>query len=58
MNLNEIIKQKTTWAGLALIASMALPQFGVPDNICKGVAQVVAGLAIIFLRQAVKKSAQ
>jgi len=54
--MNEIIRQKTTWAGLALIASMALPQFGIPANICQGIQQVIMGLAIIFLRQSIAKT--
>ena len=55
MKIEEMLGQKTTWAGLALIASMALPQFGVAPEVAQGIQQVIAGLAIIFLRQAVAK---
>ena len=50
-----MLKQKTTWAGLALIVTMALPQFGVPANIVEGIRVVVIGLTAIFLRQSVAK---
>ena len=55
MNLNEILKQKTTWAGIAAIITGALPLFGVPTNIVAGIAAVVGGLAVIFLRQGIAK---
>lgn len=50
-----MLKQKTTWAGIALIVTMALPQFGVPANIVEGIRVVVIGLTAIFLRQSVAK---
>lgn len=54
--LEEILSQKTTWAGLALIATVALPQFGVPENVVKGIQSVLVGLTAIFLRQGVAKA--
>jgi len=51
----KMLQQKTTWMGLALIVTMALPQFGVPANIIEGVRVIVVGLAGIFLRQSVSK---
>lgn len=51
----ETLKQKTTWAGIALIVTMALPQFGVPVNVVEGIRVVVIGLTAIFLRQSVAK---
>jgi hypothetical protein len=56
MKLDKILAQKTTWAGIALIVTMALPQFGVPANIVEGVRVIVMGLAVIFLRQSVAKA--
>ena len=56
MNLNEILKQKTTWAGIALIVTMALPQFGIAPNVVEGIRIVVIGLMGIFLRQGVAKA--
>ena len=55
MNLTEILKQKSTWAGLAAIANGALPLFGVPINIILAIDSVIGGLAIIFLRQGIAK---
>ena len=55
MNINEILKQKSTWAGIAAIITGALPLFGVPTNIVAGIAAVVGGLAVIFLRQGIAK---
>lgn len=55
MKLDKILTQKTTWAGIALIVTMALPQFGVPLKIVEGVRVIVMGLAVIFLRQSVSK---
>jgi hypothetical protein len=55
MKLDKILAQKTTWAGIALIVTMALPQFGVPANIVEGVRVIVMGMAVIFLRQSVAK---
>ena len=55
MNLTEILKQKSTWAGIAAIITGALPLFGVPTNIVAGIAAVVGGLAVIFLRQSIAK---
>jgi membrane protein implicated in regulation of membrane protease activity len=55
MNLNEILKQKSTWAGIAAIVTGSLPLFGVPTDIVAGIAAVVGGLAIIFLRQGIAK---
>lgn len=58
MNLNKILKQKSTWAGIAAIITGALPSFGVPTNIVAGIAAIVGGLAVIFLRQGIAKNKQ
>lgn len=55
MSIEKLLKQKTTWAGLAAIVTGALPLFGVPIKIVMGVGAVVAGLATIFNRQAIQK---
>ena len=55
MKIEEILKQKTTWAGLAFIATMALPKFGVTEEIAQGIQVVLIGLMGIFLRQGIAK---
>ena len=56
MKLNKILKQKSTWAGIAAIVTGSLPLFGVPTNIVAGIAAVVGGLSVIFLRQGIAKA--
>lgn len=55
MDIEKLLTQKTTWAGLAAIITGSLPLFGVPTNIVAGIGAVVGGLAIIFLRQGIQK---
>ena len=55
MDIKKMLKQKSTWAGMAAIITGALPLFGVPTNIVAGIAAVVGGLAVIFLRQGIQK---
>ena len=55
MNITEMLKHKSTWAGIAAIITGALPLFGVPTNIVAGIATAVGGLAIIFLRHGIAK---
>lgn len=55
MDLEKILKQKTTWAAIAGMITVSLPAFGVPDRIVVGIAGIVACLAAIFARQAIQK---
>ena len=55
MEIEKLLKQKSTWAGIAAIVTGSLPLFGVPPKIVAGIASVVAGLAIICLRQGIQK---
>ena len=55
MNWAKILKQKTTWTGLLIIVNAPLLAFGVDPKIVAGIAAVVAGLAVIFQRQATQK---
>ena len=55
MNIEKILKQKSTWAGLAAIVTGSLPLFGVEPKIVAAIASVVGGLAVIFLRQGIQK---
>lgn len=51
------LKQKTTWAAIALIASALLPAFHFgwyTPEIQSAVQITIAGLAAIFMRQAVQ----
>lgn len=52
----KILKQKTTWAGISIVATAVLPLLGVPTEIVAGILTAIGGLAVIFLRQAVAKS--
>jgi hypothetical protein len=56
MDIEKILKQKSTWAGLAAIVTGALPLFGVPTEVVAGIGAVVGGLAVIFLRQGIQKA--
>ncbi|MBW1939203.1 MAG: hypothetical protein JRI67_10660 [Deltaproteobacteria bacterium] len=49
-------KRKTTWAGIATIATATLPVFGVPPHIVKGVLAIIGGLALIFVREAIENT--
>ena len=55
MDIAKLLKQKSTWAGLAAIVTGSLPLFGVEPKIVAGIAAVVGGLAVIFLRQGIQK---
>ena len=54
----SFLKQKTTWAALALIATTLLPQLGIswltPERV-HAIQITIAGLTAIFARQAVAK---
>lgn len=56
MQIPGLFKQKTTWAGLAIIVNGPLLAFGVDAKIVAGIVAVVGGLAVIFQRQATEKS--
>jgi hypothetical protein len=56
MNIEKMLKLKSTWAGIAAIVTGSLPLFGVPPKIVAGIASVVGGLAIIFLRAGIEKN--
>ncbi len=51
----EILRKKTTWAGLAIIVNAPLLAFGVPMKIVAGSVLGVGGLGMIFQRQATMK---
>jgi hypothetical protein len=55
MDIEKLLKQKTTWTGAGLIITTALPFLGVPAHIIKGLQGVLAGLMVIFLRQGIQK---
>ncbi len=55
MDIEKMLKQKTTWAGLGVIVNAPLLAFGVPVKIVAGIAAVVVGMGIIFQRQATQK---
>jgi hypothetical protein len=55
MDIQKLLAQKSTWASLALIVTMALPRFGVPADIVDGIRIVVVGLMGIFIRQGIQK---
>jgi len=56
MDFNTILKQKSTWAGLGVALTAALPLFGVSSETVAAIATVLGGLAVIFLRQGIQKS--
>ena len=49
-----IIKQKTFWAGVALIVSGILAILKFPDNLIEGIGYIITGFGIIFGRQAIE----
>lgn len=51
----KILHQKSTWAGATLVATLALPKFGVSPDIVEGIRYVLLGLMGIFLRQGIQK---
>jgi len=55
MNLKDLWKQKTTWAGAALIVT-GIGQIVAEGDTSQGVATILTGLGMIFLRQAVAKT--
>ena len=55
MDIRKILRQKTTWTGLAIIVNAPLLAFGVDPKLVAGIAAIVAGLAVIFQRQATQK---
>lgn len=50
-----LLKQKTFWSAILLIASQALPAFGVPPGTVHGMQIVIGALTAIFLRQSIDK---
>ena len=48
------LKQKTTWAGIALVVT-GIGQIVAEDSRGEGIASILTGLGLIFLRQAVNK---
>ena len=53
----ELLKQKTTWAGLGIIVTgigMCLGDL-IPPAIIRGLLTVLSGASVVFLRQAVSK---
>ncbi len=56
MDVAEMLKKKSTWAGLAMIASFALPSFGVSPEVVAGMRALILGLSVIFLRHGIAKS--
>ena len=55
MQIPNMLRNKTTWAGLAIILNAPLLAFGVDPVIVGGIVTVIGGLAIIFQRQATQK---
>lgn len=55
MDIEKMLRQKTTWAGLGVIVNAPLLAFGVPVKIVAGMAAIVIGLGMIFQRQATQK---
>jgi len=56
MNIDKLLKQKTTWAAIAGMVTVSLPAFGVPDRIVIGIGGIVACLTAIFMRQGIQKA--
>lgn len=50
----SLLKQKTFWSALMLIASQALPAFGVPPGTLHIIQITLGALTAIFLRQGVE----
>ena len=48
--------RKTTWTGVAIIVTTALPQFGVPAKIVQGIYAIIGGMALIFLRESIESA--
>lgn len=49
-----ILKQKSTWAGIAAIATGIGMVVG--GNLDTGIQTVIGGISVIFMRQAIEKS--
>lgn len=56
MNINELLKQKSTWTGIVIVITATLPLFGVPPKVVAGILTAFGGLAVIFLRQGIAKN--
>jgi hypothetical protein len=48
-----LLRQKTFWSALLLIASQALPAFGVPPGTVHIIQVTIGALTAIFLRQGI-----
>lgn len=55
MNLKDLLKQKTTWVGAALVVT-GIGQIVAEGDTSRGAATILTGLSVIFLRQAVAKA--
>ncbi len=53
--MKDMLKQKTTWAGLALVVT-GIGQIVAEENKSEGIGTILTGLALIFLRQSVAKA--
>lgn len=54
VNWKELARQKTFWAGLALIVT-GIGTLVADGETAKGIETIIAGIGLIFLRQAVAK---
>jgi hypothetical protein len=52
--IKTLLTQKTTWAGIGLIVN-GVGQYVIDQDINKLIQSVLAGLGLIFMRQAVAK---
>lgn len=50
-----LLKQKTFWSALLLIATGILPAFGVPPGTLEVIRITLGALTAIFLRQGIEK---
>jgi hypothetical protein len=56
MDIEKMLRQKTTWACLLVMLNAPLLAFGVPPKIVGGIVIFVGGLAGIFARQGIQKA--
>lgn len=58
MDKKEWWQEKTIWAAIALIATTVLPLFmkDLAPEMLDGIKTVIAGLALIFARQAIENT--
>ena len=53
MNLKDLLQTKTFWSGLSLVAYGVY--LAITGNIEAGIQNVITGMSVIFLRDAVRK---